>query len=155
MGRFLAGLVVVGLVALACSDEPDAPPQALPGTRTRVLTISPEHVSAGDQVQVIFDAPTDYTWGVEGELWRLEGTDAKRIGSLSGWAGEPRMATVWPSSDGVFPAIGFSGRSTWKWKVPRRLSPGTYELRKRGISNETGSLEDRTKTWTARFEVVE
>ena len=132
------------------ADETDAIPNESPESG---LAIDPTKTSPGQEVTVTFSAPDNYTWGVDGELWQLDGED-RRIAFTYAWADRPTMRTVWPTDgEGAFEAIGFAGSASWTWTIPERLGPGTYELRKHAISDGVGSVEERTKTWSARFEV--
>lgn len=120
-----------------------------------MLTLSETEVSPGQVVEVSFEPPREHdVWGVEGELRQEQDGDWRRIAWTYGWAGKPRMTTIWPEESGVFEAIGFGGSASWKWTVPARLEPGNYELRKEWLPKAPASPDRPVVTERAPFTVI-
>lgn len=157
-------LVIVALSALAVACNQDAPSHPDPenarppvSPTSEVLILSEREVKPGQEIEVSFDPPPEHeVWGVDGELWQKRAGTWKRIAWTWGWADKPRMFTYWPDSQlNAFPAIGFGGSETWQWKVPPRLTPGSYELRKEWLPGAPASPDRPRVTERAPFSVVE
>jgi hypothetical protein len=116
--------------------------------------VEPDAASAGEVVTVMFKPPKDHTWGVGGELYSV--ASGEWIAASYGWQGRNReMEIYFPDDQAGFEDIGFKGSGNWEWRVPSRLEPGNYVLRKESFSDGGGPLEDRTTVWETAFEMVE
>jgi hypothetical protein len=120
----------------------DQPPRA-------VLAISDETVEPGQLVTVTWEPPADSVWGIDGQLR----SGGKRIAWIGSGAEHKKMGTIWSMKGAAFIDIGYSGNKEWEWRVPQRLEPGEYELRKETFLNSE-TVEEGTLVGTARFEVV-
>ena len=159
--RKLLGSALISILAVASTqDAPSHPDPENAGSPTahasQVLTLSETEVTPGQEIEVAFDPPPEHeVWGVGGELWQERGGRWKRIAWTWGWAGKPRMSTYWPDSNlKASPAIGFGGSESWQWKVPPRLEPGNYELRKEWLPEAPAAPNRPRVTERAPFTVV-
>ncbi|MGH2755132.1 MAG: hypothetical protein ACRDLB_11950 [Actinomycetota bacterium] len=118
-----------------------------------ILCISDSSVRPGDVVTVTYQPPPEHIWGVDGDLYRIEDGEQKRVAWTHAYLDDDQLETVWPDPNMVFETIGFNGDGSWEWRIPGRLEPGTYELRKDAISDEDGTIEERTLVSSVRFEV--
>ncbi len=62
--------------------------------------------------------------------------------------------TFFPGEGGGYEDIGFRGRGSWRWTVPKRLEPGIYSIEKHGIRGGRRPIGERTKLWVVSFEVT-
>lgn len=120
-----------------------------------VLCVSDAEVSPGQMIEVTFDPPRRLIWGVLSEVWRVDEEPPGFVASLYGWQDkDEKLTTFWPGTGGG-EDVGFYGPGSWQWRVPRRLEPGTYQIRKEAIGQGVRRpIEDRTTTWSVDFEVV-
>lgn len=121
-----------------------------------VLCVSAAEVRPGQVIEVTFDPPPRLIWGVFSEVWRIEDDGRPDfVATLYGWRGKDRkLTTFWPGTGGG-EDIGFYGPGSWRWRVPGRLEPGTYQIRKEATGpGVRRPIEDRTTTWRVDFEVV-
>lgn len=121
-----------------------------------VLCVSDTEVAGGDMIRVAFDPPKRRTWGVISEVWRVHEDGTFELAAwLSGWNDDTRLKTMWPPRGGA-EDIGFNGSASWGWRVPHRLEPGTYQIRKHAIGpGVKRPLEERTTWWSVDLEVVD
>ena len=158
MRKILAAMAIP-LLSLACGpEEPSrvAAPSEPTSPTSEVLTLSDSEVAPGQTIEVSFDPPPDHdVWGVAGELWQERDGDWKRIAWTSGWVDKRKMSTYWPTGEtAAFPDIGFQGSASWRWKVPARLEPGNYELRKEWLPKAPASPDRPVTTERAPFTVT-
>jgi hypothetical protein len=115
------------------------------------LSLSAYLFRTGADIQVEFVPPEDHAWGADNALYKRVGGDFERVATLLGGPGDPRLQTRWPEDDFGITGLGNNGTGFWTWRVPGRLEPGEYELRKDSIADGPGHYKDRTTTWKARF----
>lgn len=168
MTRWVCAVLAVCLLSVACTS-PDregaaapTPPPTVPSPTDAlrvssdpdVYRVAPDAASAGELVTVTFSPPKNHTWGVGGELYSV--ASGEWIAASYGWQGRNRQMEIYfPNDQAGFEDIGFKGSGQWTWRVPERLKPGNYVLRKKSFHDGRGPLEDRTTAWETSFEVIE
>lgn len=123
----------------------------------KVLCISDTRVEPGQTLRVTFDPPLRYTWGVPSELHAGTAPTLLPVAYLTAWQRrDEEITTLWPDERGGYEDVGFEGRGSWRWTVPKRLEPGIYSISKQGIKGGVQQpIEDRTKLWVVSFEVTD
>lgn len=120
-----------------------------------VLCLSDTEMRVGDIVTVTFDPPYRFIWGARSELHAGSEKTATPIALLVGWQErDEELITYWPEDGGSIEDIGFGGRGSWEWGVPRRLEPGIYAIVKEGIRGGSAPVPDRRRFWAVAFEVL-
>lgn len=119
------------------------------------LCMSDTEVRVGDIVTVTFNPPDRFIWGAASELHAGSEKTATPIASLVGWQERDKeLITYWPEDTGGIEDIGFRGRGSWEWEIPRRLEPGIYAIVKEGIRGGSAPVPDRRRFWAVAFEVL-
>ena len=121
-----------------------------------VVSIIPEQARVGDEVELTIHRPPG-TYGLRWVLERLEGSSWQFFGNLVVGPGKPweeERFFLPPNVEGSVEAIGFTEPASITIEIPE-LEAGKYRLLADFVKAGRGSVEKRTETHAAEFEVVE
>jgi hypothetical protein len=118
-----------------------------------VTELRPGVVRSGDRAALLVRRAPGI-WGLRWPLQRYQDGAWTEFGTLLAGPGSHWHAAFHrPGEDVDVPEIGFVGPALMYLDVPE-LEPGRYRLVRDFIKNGDGSIEDRTDTYYANFEVI-
>jgi hypothetical protein len=142
------------------STRPVASPTAVAASPIphddEVVSIRPEQAGVGDLVELRIDR-TPGSYGLHWVIERSRDSSWEFFGHLvvgPGEAWENEKFYLPPNLRGGYADIGFNNPASMELEIPE-LEAGRYRLVQNFLRQGTGSIEKRTETHAAEFEVVE